>query len=77
MADITITSKGATFTIEFHKTAYKCWHTVFPCYVDEHVIITERGDYTYRNQKGHTVLASASLSRAMAAIAEQITRTEY
>lgn len=80
-----VSAQGTNYYIEFHKTAYKCWHVVFPHFVDACRVTTDymarpdrpSGDYTYTGPQGGAVLATSSLARAMGAIAEHICETEY
>lgn len=77
------TAQGQTITVEFHKTAYRCWHVVFPSHVERHLIegwlasMGLAGDYVYSDIRGCAVLATSSLERGMGAAAEQIVRTEF
>lgn len=80
MPDIKVVSaQGVEFTVQFHQQAYKCWHVLFPSYVDGSRVKTDtaREDYTYTGPHGGPVLASSSLERAMSAIADHICNTEY
>lgn len=74
------TAEGIVIPIQFHQTAYKCWHALLPKHVDVPPLQGDwqsKGDYHYRGPKGECVLASSSLARVMEVIAEYIGQTEF
>ncbi len=74
------TANGVIITIQFHRTAYKCWHVLLPRHVQMPPLEEEwtvRGDFTYRGPNDECVLATSSLARGMEVIAEYIGQTEF